>query len=1289
MIRFLSLEVADFRGIKSAAVKFTSGLNVLYGDNELGKSSLLTALRAVLFLPVGSSEANDYQTWGSDRIPTVTLSFEIEGTAYRVHKQFASGSRGNAALDRLKGSERFSIVNGRAVDAELRKLIAWGMPEPGRNAPRGLPESYLSSALLGFQEDVESVLSATIDDDRTESGKQALTEALGALGQDALVTTILDQLEASTSKVFTPTGQLKRTQDSPLSIKTRDLQLCESRLRALQEDLLKTEDVEGSRSQLKERAEAVRHTEIEAKKLVDLANNAVAAEKQLSDLQDKEAKLNGARAAYTLAEDNNRELNKLAKTAQRAGEIHQLLNQGVERQTELDQAIQKQLDAKQKLDQIQSARLEIEQHSKNDQQQLDSSQQQLATLQGRHQTLVDSAASLSQSKQRELQSNIAAATQRITQAENVGIVLTETNAQEEKLNVLRSQLADKKADLANAEHNLKCAQAADLVETGSRLDIAHASLIAEIQTIEESIDNLNRELAGVADGTRPGQAPAGVGANIESNEDSIRAELNTIQSLKVTWQNRLNLALAEDNSSQSAGINRDQSEEVLQQRFALEQDIAQWQDDIYSIESRFKRQQESSSKNNIGPIAVFAFSLVMAVVFIALWFLERFPLGIVTGPLTLLLGLASAHFMRPKTRHRSGGANDIESRISAIENDIHHARTRLSTLDSQFEGGEIEGAQSSGNTQGGGSHVSARVSEAQDWLDNLNDTEAELYTALQQRTGTAVEAELPPQSNSHQHHIHQQIQELQPKLLERKAELQALVPVDSEALASSQAFLIAQGYADDFQQEVPSVAAANEQFVLATRTVEAGEQELANAQSALTFSKKRCEELASQLGGDAIAIITQEQQIVRDATSALALVDEQHGREIIQLNKDIESQQSSVNSARVKLQESQDQLTDQSAAYTDVQSNLSNWQARVEQLQSPVTGDVKALEEEFTGIKSVLQAIPRTTVDFSSLTSIESLSDELSNDVKKSEVALNRLRGELAVADAGITKLSDSESAANAQSQSPVTAAATDKVSGSTEQQEKEGEAQDVLRQAARDTIQRAISESNGLLNNDQPFTAQLNALQITLKEKVRAAKKIERELQMSRGRLDMIGGSVLREQIGREQESKSRIQHEAQEFEARCEAEKYLLDVISDCSHTHTAHLGRMLAEPVSQTFNELTGNRYGQFTLEPTLTAEAVVVDGSQREYEQLSVGTRHQLAVLVRLSIAAYLKASLVLDDQLVQSDPKRLAWFRDTLHNSTRDRDHQIIVITCRPGDYGVPFDNTDVNSSVGLQTVIQR
>ena len=65
-MRLRRLEVEHFAGIRKADVPFGPGLNLLHGPNELGKYSLLQAIRAALLLPHGSSAHTEFIDWHSD-----------------------------------------------------------------------------------------------------------------------------------------------------------------------------------------------------------------------------------------------------------------------------------------------------------------------------------------------------------------------------------------------------------------------------------------------------------------------------------------------------------------------------------------------------------------------------------------------------------------------------------------------------------------------------------------------------------------------------------------------------------------------------------------------------------------------------------------------------------------------------------------------------------------------------------------------------------------------------------------------------------------------------------------------------------------------------------------------------------------------------------------------------------------------------------------------------------------------------------------------------------------------
>ena len=96
------------------------------------------------------------------------------------------------------------------------------------------------------------------------------------------------------------------------------------------------------------------------------------------------------------------------------------------------------------------------------------------------------------------------------------------------------------------------------------------------------------------------------------------------------------------------------------------------------------------------------------------------------------------------------------------------------------------------------------------------------------------------------------------------------------------------------------------------------------------------------------------------------------------------------------------------------------------------------------------------------------------------------------------------------------------------------------------------------------------------------------------------------------------------------------------------------------------MTQRRYENIRLTAQLGTEGVVVAGAVRPTARISVGTREQLSTLYRLSLAEYLSTTVVLDDQLVQSDNTRMDWFRALL--SEKAHSFQIVVFTCRPVDY---------------------
>jgi uncharacterized protein YhaN len=97
-----------------------------------------------------------------------------------------------------------------------------------------------------------------------------------------------------------------------------------------------------------------------------------------------------------------------------------------------------------------------------------------------------------------------------------------------------------------------------------------------------------------------------------------------------------------------------------------------------------------------------------------------------------------------------------------------------------------------------------------------------------------------------------------------------------------------------------------------------------------------------------------------------------------------------------------------------------------------------------------------------------------------------------------------------------------------------------------------------------------------------------------------------------------------------------------------------------------------------EETLEITGIARDGREEPYTTLSIGTREQLSILVRLAFAVYLRergypAAVILDDALVYADDDRFERMQLALRKAAETV--QILILTCRPRDwrlFGAPI-----------------
>ncbi len=127
-MEFEQLRIENFRALTQPVEigPLAPGLNVLAGDNEAGKSTVLDALRAALFdrHSLTGKAAAALQPYGHKVGPEVTLDFRCAGSGYRLWKRFCQ--RPGARLEGPQG-----VSSDDAAEDALQALLGFRRPQRG------------------------------------------------------------------------------------------------------------------------------------------------------------------------------------------------------------------------------------------------------------------------------------------------------------------------------------------------------------------------------------------------------------------------------------------------------------------------------------------------------------------------------------------------------------------------------------------------------------------------------------------------------------------------------------------------------------------------------------------------------------------------------------------------------------------------------------------------------------------------------------------------------------------------------------------------------------------------------------------------------------------------------------------------------------------------------------------------------------------------------------------------------------------------------------------------------
>jgi DNA repair exonuclease SbcCD ATPase subunit len=305
-MKLLSLSVEHFRCIRKAGIEFAPGLNVLFGPNDLGKSSLAHAIRAALLLQHNAKEHEKFVNWSGSGEPYVELVFESEPQRiWRVKKKFGPG--GSSFLDESRNGIDFTNeCRGRDVDGRLREILRWGIAPPGgKRGSSGMPASFLSAALFAEQDRVDAIFEHGLAGDSDETGKKRLSEVLQAMAEDPVFRNVLSKAQERVDEAFNKTGGRKTGKNAPWTKLREAIREADKQYRQYQQDLQNTETLEAQHQQLLDR-------KLQQKEAVDRAEALVQGlEEGLGKQQQRQQILNRLYACSIRLSDVRGHLDKL------------------------------------------------------------------------------------------------------------------------------------------------------------------------------------------------------------------------------------------------------------------------------------------------------------------------------------------------------------------------------------------------------------------------------------------------------------------------------------------------------------------------------------------------------------------------------------------------------------------------------------------------------------------------------------------------------------------------------------------------------------------------------------------------------------------------------------------------------------------------------------------------------------------------------------------------------------------------------------------------------------------
>ena len=282
------LRVAELRQFAAPfeLAQIQPGLNIFSGANEIGKSTLVRAIRAAFFERHRSTSVDDLRPYGdSAAAPTVALDFEIAGVCYRLNKSFLHKKR----CELMIGTQRLEGVEAEDALAELLGF-QFALKGASREEHWGVP------GLLWIEQGSAQALRHAVLH-AADHLRQVLDESLGevsASGGDELVAQVRKQRDEQLTGTGKPKAAYAKAIDDAAALAQRvaDLQQSVALYRGQVDQLRQNRDEQAAESReqpwlaLREQQAQAQQALLAAEALADQRQRSLDQLKQASGLRD-------------------------------------------------------------------------------------------------------------------------------------------------------------------------------------------------------------------------------------------------------------------------------------------------------------------------------------------------------------------------------------------------------------------------------------------------------------------------------------------------------------------------------------------------------------------------------------------------------------------------------------------------------------------------------------------------------------------------------------------------------------------------------------------------------------------------------------------------------------------------------------------------------------------------------------------------------------------------------------------------------------------------------------------